>query len=89
MKIKMESREAVVIVPEFRIEATVYLHPASRFSDFLNAQNREFLPMTKAHIYSRKTQDLLGTLEFAVVNRKEILLMYPKEMAADVKYENI
>ena len=87
MKIRMETVEAVIIVPEFRLEAKAYLHPSTRFSDFLNSHNKAFIPITDVQIYSRENGKLLGTIDFAAVNKESVQLIYPKMEGLEVLYE--
>lgn len=89
MKIKMDSVETIVVIPQFRIEATVYLHPASRFSDFANSQNKDFIPMTNAKVYDRYSNSYLGTIEFLAVNKNQVQFMYPMTAKTEVDYGKI
>ncbi len=89
MKIKMDSIQAVVVIPQFRIEATAYLHPASRFSDFANSQNKDFIPMTNAKVYDRTSNAYLGNIEFLAVNKAQVQFMYPITAKTEIDYGKI
>jgi hypothetical protein len=78
LKIKRNPCRVNIIIPEYRIEGIIHLHPMMRFSDLLNAAP-EFIPITNAKIFSVYDDQLRSQAELVEVRRDQIILIYPEE----------
>lgn len=78
LKVKRNPCRVSIIIPEYRIEGVIHLHPMMRFSDFMNAAP-EFIPITEAKIFSVYDNKLASEPELVEVKRDQIILIYPEE----------
>jgi hypothetical protein len=68
-----------IYTQNFIIEGFIHSMPGSRLVDFLNSKTGVlFIVVTDARIYSIHEHHLLHTLEFLVLNRDEILMVFPR-----------
>jgi len=78
LKAKKDKIRIALYTKQFKIQGDIYLYENSRLSDILNSEmNRDFLALTDVKISSSKDESIINELPFIVVNRKEIVLIYP------------
>ncbi|MDI6783214.1 MAG: hypothetical protein QME64_03850 [bacterium] len=78
LKVKRNPIRVNIIIPEYRIEGTIHLHPMMRFSDFVNAAP-EFIPVTEAKIYTVYENQLSSETPLLEIRRDQIIVIYPVE----------
>lgn len=78
LKIKRSPCRVSIIIPEYRIEGTIHLHPLMRFTDFFNAAP-EFIPVTDAKIFTVYANELKEQISLLEIRRDQIILIYPEE----------
>ncbi|MBE7557695.1 hypothetical protein HS125_01575 [bacterium] len=69
-------RDIVVYIPNFRIEGKIEFLEQSRFSDFLNGEQNDFVLVREASIYAADTGRLQETLPELQVNKEVIVMAF-------------
>jgi len=78
LKVKRNPCLVNIIIPDYRIEGTIHLHPMMRFSDFVNA-SPEFIPVTGAKIFTIYENQLSSEAPLLEIRRDQIVMIYPVE----------
>jgi hypothetical protein len=78
LKVKRNPCKVSIIIPEYRIQGTIHLHPMTRLSDFVNA-SPEFIPVTSAKIFTVYDNQLSSETPLLEIRRDQIILIYPEE----------
>ena len=82
---KREKLEVVIYTQTHKIVGTIHTMPASRLVDFLNSKAADlFIVVTDAKIYTLPEEKLLQAAEFFAINRKAIIMVFPKPPAAAI-----
>lgn len=81
MVMEQEAIEVIAFVPGYRIIGLIHVHRGGRISDFINVSDKRFIPITKANIYSEKTDELVYRAEIANLNREYVSLIFPTTSA--------
>jgi len=86
LKVEKVKIEAVLYTQQFRIEGEVYTPKGTRFTDFMNAEQRyqtrhDFIPVTNSKVYSLSEDKLLYETSFLNVNKNFIVVASPKNPA--------
>lgn len=76
--VKKEPRKVVIFLENYRIEAYMYLIPGGRLVDELN-RNTTFIPLTDCIIYDKDTSLEVDKVNFLVVNKNFIKMVFPAE----------
>ncbi|MCS6955561.1 MAG: hypothetical protein NZM44_04330 [Candidatus Calescibacterium sp.] len=74
--VKKESKRVVIIIENYRIEGYMYLIPGARIVDELN-KNIQFIPLTDCVIYDKDSSLEIDRVEFMVINKNNISLVFP------------
>jgi tetratricopeptide (TPR) repeat protein len=78
LKAKKDKIRIALYTKRFKIQGDIYLYENSRLSDILNSDvNRDFLALTDVKIHNADNEKLIEELPFIVVNRKEVIIIYP------------
>lgn len=67
-------------VDNYKVEGYMYLIPGARIVDELNKQN-QFIPLTDCVIYDNATSLEIDRVNFMVLNKNRITLVFPPEEA--------
>ncbi|MCX7870594.1 MAG: hypothetical protein N2485_03340 [bacterium] len=78
--VKKEPKRVVVYIDNYRIEGYMYLIPGARVVDEFNKSN-QFIPLTDCVIYDNTTSLEIDRVNFMVVNKNRITLVFPPEEA--------
>ena len=79
MKGKRERLEVIIYTQFHKIVGTVHTMPASRLVDFLNAKAPDlFMVVTDAEVYGLPEEYLLQVADFFAINRKAIMMVFPR-----------
>ncbi len=78
--VKKEPKRVVVYIDNYRIEGYMYLIPGARIVDEFNKSN-QFIPLTDCVIYDNTTSLEIDRVNFMVVNKNRITLVFPPEEA--------
>ena len=78
--VKKEPKRVVVYIDNYRIEGYMYLIPGARVVDEFNKSN-QFIPLTDCVIYDNATSLEIDRVNFMVVNKNRITLVFPPEEA--------
>lgn len=78
--VKKEPKRVVVYIDNYRIEGYMYLIPGARVVDEFNKSN-QFIPLTDCVIYDNTTSLEIDRVNFMVVNKNRITLVFPLEEA--------
>ncbi len=82
MQGKRDRLEVIIYTQFHKIVGTVHAMPASRLVDFLNSRATDlFMVVTDAEVYGLPEEYLLQVAEFFAVNRKAIMMVFPKAPA--------
>lgn len=81
MRVEKDAIKATVHIEKYRLEGYVYMHPRTRFSDYLNLQHNSFVIMTDISIYQEGETTLFKKVKFLGVHRSSIHMIYPDEDA--------
>ncbi len=79
--VKKEARRVVIFSENYRIEGYMYLIPGARIVDELN-KNIQFIPLTDCIIYDKDSSLEIDRVNFMVVNKNMISLVFPPEEIA-------
>lgn len=79
--VKKEARRVVIFVENYRIEGYMYLIPGARIVDELN-KNIQFLPLTDCIIYDKDSSLEIDRVNFMVINKSLVSLVFPPEEMA-------
>jgi len=84
LKAKKDKIRVALFTSRFKIQGDIYLYENSRLSDILNSEvNRDFLALTDVKIHSVDDEKLINEIPFIVVNRKEIIIIYPDSKSVE------
>jgi hypothetical protein len=76
---KRDRIEVIIYTQTHKIVGTMHTMPASRLVDFINAKTADlFVAVTHAKVYSLPDEKLLQTTDFLAINKKEIVMVFPK-----------
>ncbi|MCX7918264.1 MAG: hypothetical protein N3A72_01395 [bacterium] len=78
LRIKRNPCQVNIVIPDYRIQGTIHLHPMMRFSDFMNAAP-EFIPITDAKIFAISDDRLISEPKLLEIRRDQIIFIYPLE----------
>lgn len=79
MQGKRDKLEVIIYTQAHKIVGTIHAMPASRLVDFLNSKMADlFIVVTNANVYTLPEEQLLQSAEFFAVNKKAIMLVFPK-----------
>jgi len=86
LRVEKGGIEAVIYTQQHKIEGKVYLLKGSRFTDFMNTEQRyqtrhDFIPVTNSKVYSLSEDKLLYETSFLNVNKNFIVVASPKNLA--------
>ena len=86
MKIYKEKVDVVIYLSNCRIEGTIHIPQGGRLTDFINVQNKNFIPVTDAKITSTDTpQKFAYNVNLLQVNKDFIQTLFPKDaVSADI-----
>jgi hypothetical protein len=83
---KREKLEVIIYSQTHKIVGTVHTMPAQRLVDFLNAKAADtFIIVTGANIFTLPEEELLQAADFFAINKKAIMVVFPKLTDAPVK----
>ena len=83
---RRDKLEVIIYSQTHKIMGTVHTMPASRMVDFLNSKTAElFIVVTDANVYTLPEEELLQTANFFAINRKAIMMVFPKPPATPVE----
>jgi abortive infection bacteriophage resistance protein len=74
--VKKEAKRVVVFVENYRIEGYAYLIPGGRMVDELN-KNTQFVVLSDCIIYDKDTSLEVDKVNFMVVNKNRISIVFP------------
>ncbi|MGB9638935.1 MAG: hypothetical protein ACPL1F_06565 [bacterium] len=78
--VKKEPKRVVIYIDNYKIEAYMYLIPSTRVVDEFNKPS-QFIPLTDCVIYDNATSLEIDRVNFMVVNKNRITLVFPPEEA--------
>lgn len=76
MEIPEEKKKVVVLINRFRIVGNIRLYPGVGLSDILNGEERTFIPIEDAEIYSLVDGKLIQSIPSIWLNRKSIDFLF-------------
>ena len=83
---KRDRIEVVIYTQTHKTIGTMHIMPASRLVDFINAKTADlFVVVTDAEVYTLPDEKLLQTTDFLAINKKEIVMVFPKAPGAPAK----
>jgi len=78
--------EVVIFTQTHKMIGTVHTMPTSRLVDFMNAKTAEpFVVVTGVNVYSLPDEKLLQSADFLAINKKEIVMIFPKTPGTPIK----
>lgn len=86
MQGRREKLEVVIYTQTHKIVGVVHTMPASRLVDFMNSKGADlFIVVTDANVYILPEEKLLQSANFFAVNKKAIMMVFPKAPGAPIK----
>jgi hypothetical protein len=86
MQGRRERLEVVIYTQTHKIIGTVHTMPASRLVDFMNSKGADlFIVVTDANVYILPEEKLLQAADFFAINKKAIMMVFPKAPGTPVK----
>ena len=79
MKVERERVEVIIYLGDFRVEGVIHLPPQGRLSDFINAPQRQFIPVTCATVYRGDSTEPIYKVELMLVSKRFISAIFPVE----------
>lgn len=76
---KKEKTRVMICAHSYWIEGDLYLLAGSRLSDSVNVKAKDFMPLTNVKIIDPKANRTLYDLPFAIINREDIVMIFPVE----------
>lgn len=71
-----ESIRIILLTSTYRVEGYLHVVPGGRLLDEVNKE-REFIPLTRASIYTLDGETPLDTLDFVAINRAQVVMLAP------------
>ncbi|MDA3970124.1 MAG: hypothetical protein PF442_02105 [Desulfobulbaceae bacterium] len=81
-QVEKEKFHAVIFIGRLKVEGIIHLLPQERVTDFLDADDIDFLPVTCATVFHVDSGEALYTSKFMSLNKKEILVICPADSEA-------
>lgn len=69
----------VIYTNKYWIEGDMHILADSRLTDCVNVRNRDFFPITNAHIIDPRDNRVLYQLGYLALNRDSIIMIFPKQ----------
>ena len=87
MRIYKEQVDVVIYLANCRIEGTIHIPQGGRLTDFINVQNKNFIPVTEAKISSTDTPPKFAyNVKLLQVNKDFIQTLFPRDaVSADIE----
>jgi hypothetical protein len=83
---RRDKLEVIIYSQTHKIMGTVHTMPAGRLVDFLNSKTADlFIVVTDANVYTLPEEELLQTADFFAINKKAIMMVFPKPPGAPAK----
>jgi hypothetical protein len=74
-----ESIRVILLTTTYRVEGHIHVVPGGRLLDEINKE-REFIPVTKASIYTIDGEAPLDTLDFVAINKTQVVMIAPANL---------
>jgi hypothetical protein len=71
-----ESIRVILLTSTYRVEGYIHVVPGGRLLDEINKE-REFIPVTKAAIYTLDGEAPLDILDFVALNKCQVVMVAP------------
>jgi hypothetical protein len=85
MQGKRELIEVIIYTQSYKIVGSIHAMPASRIVDFMNSKREDFfIVVTNANVYTLPDEKLLQAADFFAINRKAIMMVFPKLPGAPI-----
>ena len=79
LKVKRDTIEVIIYTEHHRVEGEIHTPPAGRLSDFTNSRSdQSFIAVTNAKIYALSQEKPVHIVDFLIVNRNRVTMMFPK-----------
>ena len=86
MQGRREKLEVVIYTQTHKIIGIIHTMPASRLVDFMNSKGADlFIVVTDATVYILPEEKLLQNADFFAINKKAIMMVFPKAHGAPAK----
>lgn len=73
-----EPKLVAVYLGALKIVGYIHQHPDVRLSDDWNRDHRNHIPLTECTVFDRSAGEVVGEVEFVMVNKTRVDVIYPE-----------
>ena len=79
IQIEKEKFHAIIFTCSLKIEGDIHLLPQERITDYLDATEKPFIPVTEATVSNINNGEILHKAKFLSLNKNEVMVICPTE----------